>query len=354
MKRGVWTLALLAALPISLGGGSPARATPAQTKINKCPFNITAPGAYVLQKDLSCAGTAITISASNVDLNLGGQTLSGNGLGDGIYVQGQSNISIHDGAIQSFVNGIELQQTLASKITNVRVSQHTQWGITGRGATEGLTVRGCTAIRNGNWGIWLDNDSRANTVTGNTATANGAGIGLGGGTFGNSVTNNIASGNGCQGIGLFGATGNTVAGNTTDRNGCHGIAVNNGSSGNTVTGNSATGNGGQGISLIFGSFQNTIQKNTVSGSYQGIFLGNGSATGNIVEGNTATLNIRGIDLDQGANSNSIHDNTATNNRDWDLGDQNFGCDSNSWFNNTFVTDNVAGASDGGPGVGCIQ
>ena len=65
-------------------------------------------------------------------------------------------------------------------------------------------------------------------------------------------------------------------------------------------------------------------------------------------------NVLGFRVDYGATSNTFQFNTALDNRDWDLGDQNPGCDSNVWSSNQFVTDNVAGASDGGPGTGCIQ
>jgi hypothetical protein len=36
----------------------------------------------------------------------------------------------------------------------------------------------------------------------------------------------------------------------------------------------------------------------------------------------------------------------------DMEDDNPGC--GTWTDNEFVTDHVAGASDGGPGTGCIQ
>src|SRR5437879_5917871 len=102
MRREVGTLAPLVALGMSLVGGSPAQAAPTLTKINKCPYVITAPGAYLVQKNLSCIVTAITVSASKVDLDLGGHTISGSGREDGVYVEGQANVSIHDGTVQGF------------------------------------------------------------------------------------------------------------------------------------------------------------------------------------------------------------------------------------------------------------
>src|SRR5438132_10326503 len=110
MKREVGILALLAAVPMSLLGVAPAHAA---TQISSCPYTITAPGTYQVTQDLICpGGTAITINASKVALHLNGHTLSGNGTGDGVYVQGQSNVSIDNGTVQSFYYVVELWHTV--------------------------------------------------------------------------------------------------------------------------------------------------------------------------------------------------------------------------------------------------
>jgi parallel beta-helix repeat protein len=318
MKREVWTLALLAALPITLAEGVPAQAAPAQTKINKCPYVITAPGSYLVQKNLSCVLTAITISASNVDLDLGGHTISGSGTGDGVYVQGQSNVSIHDGGVQGFVIGVELQRTLDGKITNVTASQNRDSGIATGSGTAGLTVMGCTANQNRNNGVIFGGDSRSNTVTNstmtlnawgiticcgafantvanNTANGNVGGISLGDTSF-NTVTGNTASGNNCQGIDLWNTRQTTVSGNTIDQNGCFGIMLHGNSFGNTVGGNSLTANNNEAIDVFDNSSQNTIQDNTITGTTgngTGIEVGRGPVYQNTLQRNRVTLNIRG-------------------------------------------------------------
>ena len=119
-------------------------------------------------------------------------------------------------------------------------------------------------------------------------------------------------------------------------------------------GNSATANRGEGIRLIVGPTLNTVQDNTVTENHRGIWLGLGGANGNTIQNNTATLNVLGILVEQDCNGNNLQGNTALTNRDFDLEDDNAGCDSNTWTDNEFATDLVAGASDGGPGTGCIQ
>jgi len=166
MKREVLTLALLVALPITLLRVAPAQAS---TKISSCPYTITVSGTYAVTQDLTCAGTAITTTASKVDLHLDGHTLSGSGGGDGIYVQGQANVSIDNGTVQGFFEGVDFWGTVDCKITKVAARQSSDAGIDGEGGTLGLTVTGCTATQNGVYGIALDSDARANTVTRNTA-----------------------------------------------------------------------------------------------------------------------------------------------------------------------------------------
>jgi parallel beta-helix repeat protein len=332
MKREVWNLALLVALPISLAGGVPARAAPRETKINKCPFTITASGAYVLQKNLNCAGTAITVTASDVALDLGGHTLSGDGSGTGIDVQGATNVSIQNGTVQGFYVGVVFGRSADCKLTDATVRQSSYLGIVGAD-TNGLTVTGCTATRNGVYGMWFG-ACRVVRVTQNSASGNSHG-GIALDATSSNLSNNTASNNGCVGIDFFGASGNRVEGNTTDQNLCVGIALHNGSTGNTVTGNWATANGGPGISVDSGSTQNTVQNNTTTANNIGVAVGDGGTSSNTVQGNITTLNILGIWVGHGASSNTIQGNTALNNRDWDLEDQNPGCDANTWSGNTF-------------------
>jgi hypothetical protein len=60
MKSEVGTLALRVAVPLTLLAVAPAHAS---TKISSCPYTITASGTYAVTQDLTCSGTAITITA---------------------------------------------------------------------------------------------------------------------------------------------------------------------------------------------------------------------------------------------------------------------------------------------------
>jgi parallel beta-helix repeat protein len=327
MKRSGLQLALLLALPVAASAVAPAHAA---TKISSFGYVINAPGTYQVTQDLSGPGTAITVLASNVDLHLGGHTLTGDFTGAGVDVEGGANVSIENGTVRRFGNGIQVLGAFDCKVTNVTASQNSNNGIAAAGGAFRLTVTSNTASGNGGQGILLSGAS-ANTVTRNTADDNGL-----------------------IGIDLESASGNTLDHNTTDRNGNLGILLLGNSNGNTVTRNSATGNG-NGIALGGGAAQNTIQSNAVSGNGQiGIGIGDGGTSSNTVQGNTATLNRIGIWVGNGAGGNTLQGNTALDSGDVDLEDQNFACDSDAWSNNKFVTDRVAGGPDGGPNSGCIR
>ena len=163
------TLLSLLSVAVGLLLADQAQAATKATKISSCPYTITVSGSYAVTQDLTCAGTAITTTASKVDLHLDGHTLSGSGGGDGIYVQGQANVSIDNGTVQGFFEGVDFWGTVDCKITKVAARQSSDAGIDGEGGTLGLTVTGCTATQNGVYGIALDSDARANTVTRNTA-----------------------------------------------------------------------------------------------------------------------------------------------------------------------------------------
>jgi parallel beta-helix repeat protein len=278
----------------------PAQAANKSTRISSVPYTIEEPGSYVLTEDLECAGTAIEILASQVDLNLGGYTLTGNGSGYGVHVQRQTDVRIHQGTVQGFENGVLFEGAFNSSLDNVTATEN-NWGIAGRANSIGLTLTHNRANHNYGTGIMFDSWSRGITVAHNTANQNG-GIGLlvAGGAFAVSLTGNTANGNGWAGIDLGSTSANDVTDNTANYNGERGI-------------------------ILEGASNNTVTRNTTE------------------------LNILGISLEWGANGNTLKGNKAGDNRDADLLDNNPAGPSclNTWINNTFE-------SPGGAAADCIQ
>jgi hypothetical protein len=101
-----------------------------QTIINSLPYNIIAPGNYVLGSNLtysSAAGAAITIVSSNVTLDLGGHYLYYPGTPTsnvGVYVHNAGNVIIQNGIIAVFQFGVYFDRTGGSALNSGNIVQN--------------------------------------------------------------------------------------------------------------------------------------------------------------------------------------------------------------------------------------
>jgi parallel beta-helix repeat protein len=299
-------LVVLAGLTVSLWASGPVTAAPV-TKITSCPFTISAPGEYLVTADCTVpsAGTGITISASNVHLNLGGHTLTqpSGGLGIGIVVTGASNVHINNGTVQGLLGGIVLSGASGNLLNGLTVSNNL---------------------------IGIELDGSGNSITGNSITGSSAGILVGSGS-GNTIQSNTATSN-FFGILVVGGTGNTVQGNNTSSNSV-GIVLGQSGSGNLVSGN-------------------VSDNNVIPGGLGGLGI-DVYSTSNVIRGNEANGNgSTGIIARAGATGNTFQLNTALGNAPVDLFDDNApvgGTCPNTWTSDTFDP-----GSTGGAGAACIK
>ena len=263
--------------------------------VKKC-IVITKPGTYVLTADLTAVGPCFLVQSDNVLINLQGFKLTGSGIGAAVSDGGvaRANVSVIDGFITNFVNGIELFQS-SGRLDRLGVS-----GNSGVGARLGAgTISGIQSFNNGGDGIGvgdfvqvLNNSVHDNgvngisagnraTITANRVNANG--------------NNGIVCGNGCI------INANNVEGNSGD-----GIHVGNAVSSTALTsilGNKVEDNAGDGIVAGSGA---GIQGNDVC-----VMGGNG-----IVVGTNAST-IGNVECDTGgdgivANQSFVGSNTVRN------------------------------------------
>lgn len=234
--RTLKLLTLLTAGFYALALSTPAHAA-AATPINAC-GTINTPGNFVLSQNLTASGDCLTLTSSNVNIDLNGHTISGNGSGSGITGNNIHNIVIDDGKIKGFATGINL--TLTSDdigddtIQNMNVSNNTGVGILITGCCN--TFANVTANNNG--GVGLKNLDCCSTVTNVVANGNGDdGMDLLDCCY--VVENSTANGN--AGDGIFSddccsAVDDTVASNNhedgLDLEGCCSTAIKDVSSGN--------------------------------------------------------------------------------------------------------------------------
>lgn len=116
--RKLWRIACLAGLFVIL---APLRGH-AQTRITSLPYTITTSGTYVLDGSLdynSSSAVAIQINASNVTVDLNGNSINNLGAGPttqavGINAFNEPNVTIRNGQIVGFFRAIELDGQLES------------------------------------------------------------------------------------------------------------------------------------------------------------------------------------------------------------------------------------------------
>ncbi len=228
----------------------------ARTPITTVPSTISAPGSYYLTGNLAVtAGTAITISADNVTLDLNGFTISSTASpvsGAGVVINGiRKNIRVTNGSIVGtttvasgvfttggFSFGLQCNNPAARgiHITNLHVSNVGNVGITaGSHNTVGNIVEHCTAK------ICVSNGIEAHTIR--TSAASDCGDQALRGTLVSDST------------GVCIGTGNLDDGiNAQTVSNCTGIAnAGNGINAATVHGSHGTSTGGRGIVAVCAS-----------------------------------------------------------------------------------------------------
>jgi Right handed beta helix region len=301
-------LSLAAALLFAVGSAS------AQEPVSTCGRTLTKAGTYFLTTDLDCSGTlasGVTITASHVTFHLAGHTISSTDCSNtkevyGIFaVPGITAVKIDGGNVKGFSDGIVLY------------SSHSR--------ARGMTVTGACLF-----GIAVSGQS--NQVDTSTVTLSPDGIGIGAASGTHIVSNNI-SGNLRVGVDISNSATKT-------------LVLNN------IINNNGLVSGQQGGVVIFSGTDNLIANNALNDNFEGIGV---EWPGNMVRDNVVTRSVHtGIFISTNGSPSTVANNVVLGSGLADMDDDSPGCALNTWKkNNIFQTDLVAGASDGGRGVGCI-
>lgn len=132
------------------------------TTISSLPYTISTPGDYYLNQSLTTTGDAITVSASNVNLNCLGFNLTGDKSGSDsgiVSSSGYSNVNISNCNLNKFQNGIVLWNSPSSwRIENVTAYNNSASGFYLYNPTNAilnnitsyLNVQGISIASNGN------------------------------------------------------------------------------------------------------------------------------------------------------------------------------------------------------------
>ena len=190
----------------------------------------------------NCPGVGIVIGVDGVDLDLGGHTVDGDGVGDaeGIQVDGHRGTSVRNGTVRDFVEGVALLGVAEARVSDLVLSDHRHVGVF-VSDSRGVTVEGTVSRRIASSGIFVTR-SHDVAVVRNVVTRSGSGIGM---RVSQRVriAGNTVSDVDCGGIVfLDGGTDSVIERNhLSGRNGCDGITLSDGSDRNVVRGNVVAG-----------------------------------------------------------------------------------------------------------------
>ena len=302
---------LILAILIGLGSAllPGAVSAQAQTHVTTCGQTLDMAGEYVLMNDLNCTATGdfdgVRITASNVTFHLAGHTISSPVCDlsrniTGIFVVGGiTNVRIDGGNVSGFNDGIQLS---ASNST-----------------VKGMKVSGACA----------------------------SGIGVQGAN--NRVEKNTASGN-VDGVLLVNAVNSFVRCNYLSGN-TRGATLSGSTTSSVVEDNIISDNDAFGVAVVSGS-GNIVRDNAVNDNQNGIYIN--SANNRVLDNIVSRSSDVGISVTNSGSPSIMRRNTVYRSGNVDMTDDSANCGGNIWRNNDFVTDLVAGVSDGGPGAGCIR
>jgi len=244
---------------------------------------------YTLTSNItSDADPAIVVERDNIMVDGSGFMVEGTGaiLFRGIYLNGRSNVTIKNTAIEAFDCGI----FLASSSNN---------------------IIGNNITANNYCGIWLYSPSSGNSISGNNITNNGVGILL------DSSSNNIVSGNNIanngHGIYLSRSSNNCIAQNNLTANDWFGMRIEASSSNNSITENTITdgsiGDARAAISLLSSSYCN-VARNSLERNNKGLMFE--YADDNTVVENEIVGNLEGFSIASCSNNFIIHNSFIDN------------------------------------------
>ncbi len=289
---------------------------------------ITAPGTYVLTRNVTGAGPLISIQASDVDIDLNGFNLTPTS-GAAVNAQNQSRISVHDGFIANGTNAVRFDGVDTGRVERVNVVGSTAAALSFT-KCNGIVVRDVIVRNTTAEGVLFDASASATPGVVEVSDSLFSGIG----TIAISLKNAASSLVAKNGINSTGARGMlfdtcsalTVRDNIVRSTGFAGFAL-IGSSGCQVTGNIVRLPTNEGIIVDQNSNENMIARNQVTG---------GLITGILV----------------GGDRNVLDRNQSNSNGNWGI--QFNGFSNDNVYRTNMARGNTGGGCAGGPADFCDQ
>ncbi|MBI3334731.1 right-handed parallel beta-helix repeat-containing protein, partial [Candidatus Pacearchaeota archaeon] len=288
---------------------------------------------YIVSQEITTTTSCFLVTANNIVLEGAGYSLSGDrsGIDYGIHVRGAQNVTIQNINVTNFNEGILLNLTNISLLSNVSVSYNVNTGIVLRNSiinelfnirahnnTYGIQVlasssenllRRVNASNNSQVGILINASSNNDVVSAITHMNSIAGVQIAESSSGNELSN-VDSRHTVFGI-LINASSENVIGSLWSTNNTRGAAISNGSS-NRIVRSNLSSNSQYGISFTETAASNTLEASeTRLNTLQGIFV-NGSHN-NITLSLSEYNSLQGIYLAPGVQNTTISGTSVARN-----------------------------------------
>ncbi len=207
------------------------------TEITALPFTITAQGIYCLKQNLNvnlATGNAITVNAGNVTIEFNGWRVNNQAAlatteANGVFAANRKNITLRDGFIRGFENGVFLDETVADAsgshlVEDMKIADSAAFAMIVEGDLSIVRNNRVIGVGGGSnsvvFGINLqradDGAVTGNIVTGVSGTTGSTGIAVGDSNRVHVFDNVIAGISGSAadaGINVFDSSAVTMAGN---------------------------------------------------------------------------------------------------------------------------------------------
>ncbi len=258
---------------------------------------ITVTEDYTLTRDITFRGDGFIVGADNITLDLNGHTITGEPLSAdrGILVSGRNGITIKNGTITGFSQGVQLGHADNNVIQDIISQNNTANGIHIISDSDHNLIDGCTFTGNGDCGISIDGSEGVLPSKNNTVQ-------------------NCTISNNPDGINAYYSVGNSLVGNTINKFSGSGIFLKYSES-NHVLFNRVSNDGvsiGQGIHLDDTCSFNVIQGNNISScNVAGIMSDGIDSEDNLVQGNNIS-NCGGVGIEINGTQNEVRDNNIEN------------------------------------------
>jgi parallel beta-helix repeat protein len=320
-RDGVWTAVATVLLVVALGAAPPALAK------KKLPGESHACGdaishSFRLLNNLECSANGLTLTASNLTIDLGGHRLSGdNGGSDiGINVSSPSGgETIKNGVIANFGLGVLLDHTSGNTLSGLLIERSASTAITVNASTHNTFKRNLL-VGTTNAALLLNARSDDNLATRNRFYGGSYAVALSGtSTPGDEVQHNVLSKNIVIGVSQTAfnistaARGTKLLSNTVVGAGASAVGLSSGATGSLIQKNTFHGNG-EGV-FVTGAPSNTIDHNTITGSLGDGVNVSGTSTSVIITNNSVWANTsNGINIpDAGSTGGVIKGNKVLSN-----------------------------------------